>query len=369
MLLNCGINRRAFLQQTLVATAALSMPQTTQDFSQAESAITLGTWPHRIYKENDGLLEPASTESFVFNLLVKENQNRPLDPISARLAFYSAADRVHVLDFSRKALDAIRSVSIATREPDKEDELFDFRHYFSLPVSLNANLLVYELVLMHPGGPELHRSLEIPLLRYEQKTKLIFPIKGKFLIGLGHDFNEPHSDGRSQHFAYDILGAGPHWEITRNSGTANADIYTWGRGVIAPADATVIYARNDVPDQPVHGVIDPKLYETVPNQPANPGNQVTLDHGSGEYSDLGHMQRGSVRVRTGDRVKQGHLLGLIGSAGDANLPHLHYQFQMSGNPAYLADGLPSRFENVTFDLFGKPIRIASPKRGMLLEAH
>ncbi len=279
MLVNCGINRREFLQQSVLVTAALSMPQTKQDSPQAEYAITLGTWPHRIYKENDGLLEPASTESFVFNLLVKESQNPPLDPLSARLAFYAAEDKVHMLELSR------------------------------------------------------------------------------------------NSDGRSQHFAYDILGTGPHWEITRNGGAANADIYGWGREVIAPADATVIYARNDVPDQPVHGVIDPKLYETVPNQPANPGNQITLDHGSGEYSDLGHMQRGSIRVETGDRVRQGQVLGLIGSAGDSHLPHLHYQFQMSGKPAYLADGLPSRFENVTFDLFEKPIPIASPKRGMLLEAH
>jgi len=183
-------------------------------------------------------LDPATTESFVFNLLVKEQHNRPVDPLSARLEFYSAEDRVHVLELSKKALDAIRSVSIATREPDKEDEVFDFRHYFSLPVSLNMDRLVYGLVLTHSGGGELHPSLEIPLLRYEQKTKLIFPIKGKFLIGLGHDFNEQHSDGRSQHFAYDILGAGPHWEITRNGGTMNTDIYGWGREVIAPADAT-----------------------------------------------------------------------------------------------------------------------------------
>src|SRR5262249_15581445 len=111
MLVNYGINRREFLQQTVVATAALSMPQTKQDSPQAEYAITLGTWPHCIYKENDGVLEPAATESFVFNLLVKEKHNRPVDPLSARLEFYSAEGRVHVLELSRKALDAIRGVS------------------------------------------------------------------------------------------------------------------------------------------------------------------------------------------------------------------------------------------------------------------
>ena len=152
MLVNCGINRREFLQQAVVATAALSVPQTKRDSPEGEYAITLGTWPHRIYKENDGVLEPATTESFVFNLLVKEKHNRPVDPLSARLGFYSAEDRVHVLELSKKALNAIRSVSIATREPDKEDELFDFRHYFSLPVSLNADRLVYWLVSASLAG-------------------------------------------------------------------------------------------------------------------------------------------------------------------------------------------------------------------------
>ena len=172
-----GIDRRNFLQQAVVLGTSLSLPQMELDSSQGEYDISLGTWPHRIYKENDGHLEPATTESFVFNLLVKENQNRPLTPLSARLEFYAAEDKVHVLELSRKALDAIRAVSIATRGPDdKEDEVFDFRHYFSLPISLSADRLVYDLVLIQAGGREVRQKLEIPLLRYEQKTKLIFPI-------------------------------------------------------------------------------------------------------------------------------------------------------------------------------------------------
>ncbi len=368
MRMTSEVGRREFLQQSALVTAGIRLPQTKQDSSRREYEITLGTWPHRIYKENDGILEPASTESFVFNVLVKEKDNRAVDPLSARLEFYAAGERVKGIDFSRKALEAIRSVSIATREPDKEEEVFDLRHYFSEPVNQDVDRLVYELVLTRPGGLQTHRTLEIPLLRYEQKTKLIFPIRGKFTVVLGHDFNEPHSDGRSQHFAYDIFGLGPRWEITRNGGAANTDFYSWGREVIAPANATVVYARNDVPDQTVPGTINPQLYTNVPNPSyAVPGNHVLLDHGNNEYSSLGHMQHGSVRVKTGDRVKQGEVLGHIGSAGDSQLPHLHYQLQTSGEPAYLADGLPSRFENVSLVLLGKPIK--SPKRGIPLEAN
>jgi hypothetical protein len=109
-------------------------------------------------------------------------------------------------------LDAIRGNEIAGRE-DGEPEMYDFRHNISLPVNLDVDRLVYELRLKQPGNAEARSRLQVPLLRYEQKTRLIFPIKGKFVIAMGHAFNEPHADGRSQHFAYDILGTGPHWEI------------------------------------------------------------------------------------------------------------------------------------------------------------
>jgi murein DD-endopeptidase MepM/ murein hydrolase activator NlpD len=191
---------------------------------------------------------------------------------------------------------------------------------------------------------------------------------------MAHDFNEPHANGRSQHYAYDIVGTGPHWEITRNeiTGTTaprNEDIYTWGREIIAPAEGTVVYARNDVPDQPAPGTVDPKLYQNVPDGPSIPGNHVLLDHGNGEYSSLGHMQRGTVRVKTGDHVKQGDLLGQIGSGGDSRFLHLHYQLQMPSGLDFRADGLPAHFENISFDLLGKPMKVTSPKRGIFMEAH
>jgi murein DD-endopeptidase MepM/ murein hydrolase activator NlpD len=368
MTTECGIDRRQFLQRAALASTFPWWPQTNDDCSTGNDEITLGTWPHHLYKDNDGVLEPAPTESFAFNLLVKDKRQREIQPSGARLEFYSAAERVHTVEFSKKALEAIRSKGIATRE-DGEPEMYDFRHYFSLPVSLAVDRLVYELRFIQLGSAEARSQLEIPLLRYEQKTRLIFPIKEKFLIGMAHDFNEPHSDGRSQHYAYDIEGTGPHWEVTRNGGARNEDIYTWGREIIAPADGTVVYARNDVPDQPAPGTVDPRLYQNVPDGPSIPGNHVLLDHGNGEYSSLGHMQRGTVRVKTGDHVKQVNLLGQIGSSGGSPFPHLHYQLQMPSGLDFRADGLPARFENISFDLMGKPMKIASPKRGIFMEAH
>ena len=375
MNMKAEIDRRQFLQ-TATFVGGIVLSHTSEDSAQVLSPVArprpeangaLSTWPHRIYKENDGILEPAATESFVFNLLLKD-QNRNIEPQSARLEFYSSGERVNEIELSRKSLNAVRGASIAARDFDKEEEIFDLRHHFSVPVSLDVGRLVYRLTLAGPGRPALERELDIPLLRYEQKTKLTFPIKGKFMVVLGHDFNEPHSLGRSQHFAYDIFGMGPHWEITRNGGAKVADFCTWGREVIAPADGVVVYARNDVPDQPRPGTVDTSIQEHLPNPGyAGPGNHLLLNHGNNEYSSLGHLQHGSVRVKTGDRVKSGDVVGLAGNSSSP-IPHLHSQLT-NGEHLFLADGLPSKFANVYMELLGNPIRIAAPKRGTALEAH
>jgi murein DD-endopeptidase MepM/ murein hydrolase activator NlpD len=55
------------------------------------------------------------------------------------------------------------------------------------------------------------------------------------------------------------------------------------------------------------------------------------------------MKQGSVRVREGQRVKQGDVIGAMGMSGDAFLVHLHYQLQ--SGPKW-EEGLPAYFTNV-----------------------
>ena len=60
---------------------------------------------------------------------------------------------------------------------------------------------------------------------------------------------------------------------------------------------------------------------------------------------LAHFQAGSLRAKLGDRVSQGQPLGKLGSSGDTNTPHSHYQLQ-SGPDRNWVDGLPCKFSTV-----------------------
>ena len=59
------------------------------------------------------------------------------------------------------------------------------------------------------------------------------------------------------------------------------------------------------------------------------GNVVILNHGGGKTTLYGHMSR-FAKIRVGQRVAQGTVIGYVGSTGLATGPHLHYEFRVNG---------------------------------------
>jgi len=73
------------------------------------------------------------------------------------------------------------------------------------------------------------------------------------------------------------------------------------------------------------------------------GNCVYLDHGQGLFTMYFHMSE--LRVRQGDRVARGQLLGLAGDTGRSTRAHLHFGASTLGRlvdpaPLFLYDALP-----------------------------
>jgi len=60
------------------------------------------------------------------------------------------------------------------------------------------------------------------------------------------------------------------------------------------------------------------------------GRAIIIKHGS-KYSTLyAHLQSYKKGIRVGKKVKQGQIIGYVGSSGRATGPHLHYEFRVNG---------------------------------------
>ena len=59
------------------------------------------------------------------------------------------------------------------------------------------------------------------------------------------------------------------------------------------------------------------------------GNNVIIRHKHGFYTRYGHMQ--SFRVKAGQRVQQGEVIGYIGNTGLSTGPHLHYEVHIGSD--------------------------------------
>jgi murein DD-endopeptidase len=78
--------------------------------------------------------------------------------------------------------------------------------------------------------------------------------------------------------------------------------------------------------------------------------------GNGRFAFYEHLQPGSIRVRIGDRVRSGQVLGLLGNSGSSSLgPHLHFHISDINSPLG-AEGFPYVFRS--FEVLGAVETIA-----------
>lgn len=106
---------------------------------------------------------------------------------------------------------------------------------------------------------------------------------------------------------------------------------------------TEIYATGD-------GVVT-----TVATAFSGYGKHVKIDHGFGYMSIYGHMSE--FKVKVGQHVKRGDVIGLVGSTGTSTAPHLHYEVALKGkkvNPQFYYFQ-----EDLTADEYDRMIEIST----------
>jgi hypothetical protein len=161
-------------------------------------------------------------------------------------------------------------------------------------------------------------------------TRAALPINGRVWIAQRYavDWEQMDAQGR--------IYNGPREKV---------ESYTiFGRPALAVADGVVMFVIDGVPEQ------TPGEYPTnIPVDQAD-GNSVILDLGEQRYAMYAHMQPGSIKVRKGEHVKLGQVIGLVGNTGNSVAPHLH--FQVMDRPSSLAsNGLP--YEIRDFQITGR----------------
>jgi murein DD-endopeptidase MepM/ murein hydrolase activator NlpD len=75
----------------------------------------------------------------------------------------------------------------------------------------------------------------------------------------------------------------------------------------------------------VIAVHDGEFDRNTTQVPGAPANYVLVQHADGSIAYYFHMRKGSVRVALNQVVGTGDTLGLIGSSGFSNKPHLHFE--------------------------------------------
>lgn len=186
---------------------------------------------------------------------------------------------------------------------------------------------------------------------YQTKTSLILPFHGIWLVSNGgrtpetnNHVRPPEQGPQNQLYAYDF-----RMESTGKE-TKLEQFKVFGDEVIAPGDGIVI--------QVIDGSIDVLPGER--DRSVGVGNAIIINHQNGEYSLLCHFKHNSIKLKVGDKVKHGDLIGLCGNTGNTQQPHIHFNLQ-DGPLMHKANALPAQFRKILVN--GKEELNYEPLRG------
>jgi Peptidase family M23 len=152
------------------------------------------------------------------------------------------------------------------------------------------------------------------------------------------DWTRIDAEGKPVRSPYRYVDGGG-LDFQDRDGAKNENWLQYGAEVLAVANAVVADMKDGIPDNEGNSGTRavPMTLETVA------GNYVILDLGKGNFAFYAHLQPKSIRVRVGEKVRRGQVLGLLGNSGNSTGPHLHFGVT-NGNPPNGAEGVPYVFE-------------------------
>lgn len=150
----------------------------------------------------------------------------------------------------------------------------------------------------------------------------------------------------AQRFAIDFVQLREDGRTFTGDQKDNKNYRCYGAEALAVAEGTVVGVKDGIAEN-VPGANSravPITLETVG------GNYVIVELGNGHFAFYAHLQPGSLRVKLGDKVRPGQVLGLVGNSGNSTEPHLHFHISDANSPLG-SEGLPYGLSS--FEVQGK----------------
>jgi hypothetical protein len=321
----------------------LAAPLAAAQSTSPPRSLTVTVRPDRPWIERGGAEQRVN-----FDFIVA---NSGAAPVSLQAIEVSVYDRAGKLE-ARRLIDgngvqpSIETVPRREFAPGSSTLLFNPFHSF--PAAYELVRLAYRFTFAE-GDASREVTVEVAPEPYVTKTDLILPLGGRVLVYDGHDFYAHHRrfdyifeplrqmgfDQNFMRYSYDFVTVDADGR-TRGATDKNEDWLAFGKPVLAPGAGRVVAASD--------GAEDDRTFDQakIPEDPMVLfGNHLVIDHGNGEWSVFGHLQKGSLAVKVGDVVPQGWVIARVGASGSAFFPHLHYELQ--AGPGVHSEGLPSTF--------------------------
>lgn len=161
----------------------------------------------------------------------------------------------------------------------------------------------------------------------------------------------------SQRMAIDWMRTNDEGEFFSGDKTKNESYLSYGQEIRAIADGTITSTLNTL-EANAPGILpasDPELRRLITVETVD-GNHIVQDLGDGVWAMYGHLQKGSLLVKDGERVKAGQVIAKLGNTGNSNAAHLHFQL-MNAPSMFGADAVPYVFDDFSYAGFLDPKQI------------
>ena len=215
-----------------------------------------------------------------------------------------------------------------------------------------------------PGDRKKEVRLPVAVKRASSAIHYRFPLNGGWIMRGLPSAQGHHRWAPGTEFAVDLFRVGADGAASNGDEVIAENNYGYGAPVRAAADGEVVFVIADqVQDRRAQSILPGETVEEARERiggmamqaimtnfrAALAGNIVTIRHigpdGVAEYSNYGHLKAGSVRVRVGQMVKSGEIIGEVGDTGDSSAVHLHFQVN-EGPDAFFSRSKPFRFDDM-----------------------